>query len=247
MEKKLIIIALVALMLALSGCMGDSGPSDGNDSADDEPEDAGGEDDGTSDGGTDDGGTESSSSDSGTDDGGTDGGGMGDGTMDDGMDDGGMEDGEVTGDTDEAMARCEAGATQTYTYAGPQGETSEMTVTVEGPERRDGTRYCKFRTDYEEMGLQDSVQGQYQDRTPDRVEWWASMDSLNQDTDRLDEGDAIMEMYDTNGNIMMSWRVQGDSFEMTMYDENGNEIDMGGFSGQMPDDMSGQMPEDMGG
>lgn len=155
---------------------------------------------------------------------------------------------DIDRQTAEQMARCERGTSHTYDYPDHQtGELESTTVTVEGTETHDGVQFCKFRAESTEFG--DDFEGvdALEGRTLDRVEWWVAMEDLDPHTERLDQGNAMMRMYDTNGNIMVSWEFRDDSFEMTFYDEDGEEFDpYEAIVEDVPEEYQDEIPDDFG-
>lgn len=252
MNREWVIIGLVVVLLAVAGCVGNGGQAPEN--GDGAGTDGNGTDEGTTDGtesSTDDGpgggggagadadgadggageGTEGGSTEGGTDgdsDGETDGG--------DGTDT--RTAGEATGDTNGALAGCRAGATQTYDFTSTQGGTQTATVTVEGTEQREGTEFCRFSVSYDELevgqgGGTSDLPGQA-NRTPETATVWTT-EWESGELDLADgEGHAIVEVYDTEGNIIFSLDTKGESAgvlsDVTFYDEEGNEVEIPGIN-----------------
>ncbi len=140
-----------------------------------------------------------------------------------------LPEGDVPDDLDRETAlgvlNCVEGTTYTDEQTGPEGETHTLTMTVHGTETREGVEYCRFTTESTAFG-EGSGEFFEEDRSMASMEWWFELEHLRFEGQELSDENVIIETYDEDGNIMMSWRVEdGEWTDSTFYDSDGNEVD----------------------
>lgn len=224
-DNHYLLVGAVLLAVTMAGCMGGSG-ADINETLDDQAN-----------------GSADAESDAETD-------GAADGSMDggseSGTDAGAAVDGseEASGSASAQMMgleSCEAGETMTFAelreqaefqFGGEQSPDAGQvsgTVTSQGMVQHDGRQTCHLIVEYDETVGGETMQ-------LERVEMWAGTD------DYVD-----MEYVDASGTLRLRFTIEGNDTSTTLYDEQGDEIDIPS-GGQMPsgDGMEGVESPDGG-
>ena len=122
---------------------------------------------------------------------------------------------------------------------------------MDGTEQREGTEFCRFSVSYDELdvgqgGGTGNLPGQA-NRTPETATVWTTEWESGELNISDEDGRAIVEVYDTEEEIMFSLDTEGGRAgvpDVTFYDEEGNEVEVpganqtgeggapGGFEGQ---------------